>query len=133
MLTSALADIGDLRHEVQDPNFNADEYLESYIQRNMGLVRGDGSGDGAQLMNLSDSKRSGGSSDNAKRGALFDPERLLLSFNDLFDSLVLMNKQFGDKFTQAEAALVKSEKLTVQNLAKRLEQTEQNMQQVIVD
>ncbi|GAU95143.1 hypothetical protein RvY_06818 [Ramazzottius varieornatus] len=130
MLTSALADIGDLRHEVQDSNFNADEYLESFIQRNMGLTRGNGSGDGAQLMNLADSKRNGNLNDASKGRACFDPERLLQSFNDLFDSLVMMNKKFGDKFAQAEAALVKTEKQTVKNLTERLEQTEQNMIQV---
>lgn len=127
MFSSALVDIDELRHEVQDPDFNADEYLESYIQRNMGVLPGSVTG---QLMNLTEVKRQSSMSATPsgdtplKKVSQFDPERLLQSFNDLFDTLVHMNNLSATKYGQAEAEVDKRAAQATEQLLKRSERVE---------
>ena len=133
MLTSALLDVDDLRQEVQDADFNADEYLESYIQRNMGILPG--SSNQQQLMNLSDAQRghslpSSPVDGSAKKSSLFDPERLLQSFNDLFDNLVSMNGLYTKRYQAAEMELEKKEAQAVDRLAKRADRVDGSIVQV---
>ncbi|OQV17569.1 Exocyst complex component 5 [Hypsibius exemplaris] len=137
MLTSALLDIDDLRQEVQETDFNADEWLESYIQRNMGLLPGGGSStNGGQLMNLTDSQRGNSlptsptEATTAKKNSLFDPERLLQSFNDLFDNLVYMNGQYTKRYRDAEVEVERKEAQATERLMKRADRVDGSIGQV---
>ncbi|XP_055355429.1 exocyst complex component 5-like [Paramacrobiotus metropolitanus] len=133
MLSSALVDVEELRHEVQDPDFNADEYLESYIQRNMGVFPGSNTG---QLMNLTDMKRPSSTPTTplgdspSKKVSQFDPVRLLQSLDDLFDALVQMNNHSALKYHQCEADVERKEMQATEQLQKRTERVEESLEKV---
>lgn len=127
-----MLDIEDLRDEIQSPNFNADEYLESYIQRNMGGFSGSSNG---QLFNAGPngpvSPTFSSSSVTAKsKTSVFDPDRLLQSFNDLMENLAHISNQYSKKYDQALSSLEKKEAQASHNFSERLKKTEQDLDHI---